>query len=105
MHAQEFAKRNGIHPSINVIHPGVIKTGIDRNLNWLGKLAFYMLELIKGNSLERALANILELASTNTIESGYFYPKLAKPFIKEKINFDAAIAARLWEDSLTIAKI
>ncbi|UKB84867.1 SDR family NAD(P)-dependent oxidoreductase [Chryseobacterium sp. MEBOG06] len=105
MHAQEFAKKNGEHPSINVIHPGVTKTNIDRNLNWLERTAFGLLLLIKGNSLEKAIANILELASANKVESGYFYPKLADTSVREKINLDDASTAKLWEESLKIAKI
>lgn len=105
MHAQEFAKRNGVHPSINVIHPGVIRTGIDRNLNGFSKIAFGLLSLFKSNSTEKAIANILDIVSTSTVGSGYFYPELAAPLAKQKINLDAATAARLWEESLKIAKI
>ncbi len=105
MHAQEFAKRNGAHPIINVIHPGVIKTDIARNLNITAKIAFSLLNLFKGNSMGKAIANILELALGNTVDSGYFYPELANLSVKEKIKLNAVSANKLWQNSLEISQI
>ncbi len=105
MNAEEFARRFGAKPSINVVHPGVIKTEISRNLNWITNLGFSLLVLLKGNSMEKAIANIVSLATAENVGTGYFYPKLDNTSVKEKINLDAAKTARLWDESLKIAKI
>jgi len=47
----------------------------------------------------------MELADTDSKESGYFYPKVATPATKEKINLDAAIASKLWDESMKIGKL
>lgn len=105
MHAQEFARRNGNSIPINVIHPGVVKTGIDRNVKGAIKFLFKILGPLIGISSEKAIVNIMELADTDSKESGYFYPKVATPATKEKINLDAAIASKLWDESMKIGKL
>lgn len=104
MHAQEFSKRNNLIP-INIINPGFVKTGIYRNLK--GPMKFFMrvIELFIGNSSEEAIVNIMELAKTDSKESGYFYPKVAQPAAKEKINLDASVASKLWDESMLIGKL
>jgi NAD(P)-dependent dehydrogenase (short-subunit alcohol dehydrogenase family) len=104
MHAQEFTKRNHSIP-INIINPGFVKTNIYRNLKGPMKLFMSILELFMSNSAEEAIVNILELAQTDSKDSGYFYPTVAKPAIKEKIDFDASVASRLWDESLMMGKL
>lgn len=104
MHAQEFAKRNNSIP-INIINPGFVKTGIYRNLKGAMKLLMNIIELFNRNSSEEAIVNILELANTDSNQSGYFYPAVAKPAVKEKINLDASVASRLWDESILIGKL
>jgi len=104
MHAQEFSKRNNLIP-INIINPGFVKTGIYRNLKGLMKFFMRVVELLIGNSSEAAIVNIIELAETDLKESGYFYPKVAKPSVKEKINLDASIVSKLWYESMNISRL
>jgi NAD(P)-dependent dehydrogenase (short-subunit alcohol dehydrogenase family) len=104
MHAQEFSKRNRSIP-MNIINPGFVKTGIYRNLKGVMKLFMNVLELIIGNSSEKAIVNILQLAKTESNESGYFYPIVAKPEAKEKINLDASVALKLWDESMILGKL
>jgi len=103
-HAQEFSKRNKSIP-INIIHPGFVKTNIYRNLK--GPMKFFMsvIELFIGNSSEEAIVNIMELAKTDSNQSGYYYPRVANPTAKEKINLDASVASKLWDESMTIGKL
>ena len=61
--------------------------------------------LFVGSSSDEAIVNILALAKTDSNESCYFYPKVAKPAIKEKINLDANVATRLWNVSMMIGKL
>ncbi len=104
LHAQEFTKRNNSIP-INVINPGFVKTNIYRNLKGAMKLFMRVLEFFLSNSAEEAIVNILELAKTDSMDSGYYYPKVAKPAVKEKIDFDTDVASKLWDESLIIAKL
>lgn len=105
MHAQEFSKRYGSTIPINVVNAGMVKTGIDRNVKGFMKLVFLVLGPILANSIEKAIINVIALAETGGKDSGYFYPKVAKPAIKEKINLDVAVAVKLWDESLKIGKL
>ena len=104
MHAQEFSKRNN-SIRINIINPGLVKTGIDRNVKGITKLVMTVLVPFIGNSLEEAIVNIMELAKTDSNQSGYYYPRVANPTAKEKINLDASVASKLWDESMTIGKL
>ena len=104
MHVQEFTKRNNSIP-INVIHPGFVKTGIYRNLKGPMKFIMRVVELFIGNSSDEAIVNIMELAKTDSNQSGYFYPTVAKPTTKEKINLNTSVASKLWDESMIIGKL
>lgn len=105
LHAQEFSKRYGNIIPINITNAGVVKTGIDRNIKGAMKLVFKIFGPIIGNSVEKAIVNVIALAATDSKDSGYFYPKIAAPETKEKINLDEALAAKLWDESLKIAEL
>ena len=106
MHAQEFARLNSGSVPINIIHPGVVKnTGSDRNLKGVMKFISNVYVLLFSNSSEKAIANILYLAETNSKESGYFYPKLANTIVKEKIDLDTSTASKLWDVSMKLGKL
>ena len=104
MHAQEFTKRNNSIP-INIINPGFVKTGIYRNQKGFMRFIMRVVELFIGNSSEEAIRNIMELANIDSNQSGYFYPTVAKPTAKEKIQLDASVASKLWEESMKIGKL
>ncbi|PTT02524.1 hypothetical protein DBR11_04545 [Pedobacter sp. HMWF019] len=104
MHAQEFSKRYGSIP-INVVNAGMVKTGIDRNVKGVMKIVFLILGPILANSIEKAVVNVIALAETDAKDSGYFYPEVAKPSIKEEIVLDAAVALKLWDESLKIGNL
>lgn len=105
MHTQEFSKRHGHSVSINVVNAGMVKTGIDRNVKGFMKMIFLVFGPIVANSTKKAIVNIMELTKTNSKDSGYFYPKVAKPLIKEKINLDPSISKQLWDESTKIGKL
>lgn len=104
-HVQEFSKRYAEDISINVLNAGVVKTGIDRNVKGLMRLVFLILGPLVSNSIEKAIVNVMAIAETDAKDSGYFYPKVAKPGIKEKINLDSTVAAKLWEESLKLGQL
>ena len=105
MHAQEFSKRYGGSIPINVVNAGMVKTGIDRNVKGAMKFLMSVLVPLIGNSSESAIVNIMELAKTDSEESGYYYPKVAEPSAKEKINLDSSLSSKLWEESMKIARL
>jgi len=105
MHAQEFSKRSGVSVPINVVNAGMVKTGIDRNVKGFMKFIFIVLGPILANSIDKAIVNVIALAETDAKDSGYFYPKVAIPAIKEKINLDVTVASKLWDESLKIGKL
>ncbi len=97
---QEFAK---LHPGnevvINMAHVGIAKTGIMRNSN----LILRTLVKIVGKSPEEAAGNFVYLASDPDVNfSGYFLRKPGRPEVKEKIQYDDAIAQKLWNRSLEL---
>lgn len=104
MHAMEFSKRHGSIP-VNVVNAGMVKTGIDRNVKGIMKLVFVLLGPILANSIEKAIVNVITLAGSDTKDSGYFYPKVAIPAIKEEIVLDAGVSLKLWEESLRIGNL
>lgn len=104
-HVQEFSKRYGDAVSINVVNAGVVKTGIDRNVKGLMSLVFLILGPLLSNSIEKAIVNVMAILESDAKDSGYFYPKVAKPGIKEKINLDRTVAAKLWEESLKLGQL
>lgn len=105
MHAQEFNKRYGSSISINVVNAGVVKTGIDRNVKGVMKIVFAIFGPLIGNSVEKAILNVLALTETTSQDSGYFFPEVAKPSIKEQISLDTFIASKLWNESIKIGKL
>ncbi len=97
---QEFAARNkDTRVVMNMMNVGVSRTGIMRELNFFLKL---MVKLF-GQSPEKACANAVYLADSNEVNfCGYFLNKPGKPHIKEKEQWDAAEASRLWDLSLQL---
>lgn len=105
LHAQEFSKRYGRSIPINVINAGMVKTGIDRNVKGIMKIIFLVFGPIVANSTEKAIVNTMELARTESKDSGFFYPKVAQPLTKEKINLDPFVSKKLWNQSIKIGKL
>ncbi|MBB5623726.1 NAD(P)-dependent dehydrogenase (short-subunit alcohol dehydrogenase family) [Pedobacter cryoconitis] len=105
MHAQEFIKRYGGSIPINVVNAGMVKTGIDRKVKGIMKLMFLVLGPILANSIESAIVNVIALADTDGRDAGYFFPKVAKPAIKERIDLDTSVASKLWDESIKIGKL
>jgi len=99
------SKRSGVSVPINVVNAGMVKTGIDRNVKGFMKFIFIVLGPILANSIDKAIVNVIALAETDAKDSGYFYPKVAIPAIKEKINLDVTVASKLWDESLKIGKL
>jgi NAD(P)-dependent dehydrogenase (short-subunit alcohol dehydrogenase family) len=105
MHAQEFAKRSGNHPTINILHPGIVNTGIMRNVKGIMKVMLSIFGPLIGNSADKAIINIMHLATTEKRDTGYFYHKVGKSEVKQKISLDSSLASKLWDESLKLARL
>ncbi len=98
---QEFARRNpGNNVVINMAHVGTAKTDIVRHSNIFLRIGLGII----GTSPEKGAANFVYLADNAIDFSGYFLKKPGKPHVKEKINYDAEIAERLWNLSMDLIK-
>ncbi|TND07847.1 MAG: hypothetical protein FD123_2837 [Bacteroidetes bacterium] len=97
---QEFAKR---HPGkkivINILHVGIARTGVSRELNGFMRLMVNVL----GKSPDALTNNIIYLAEDDAATfSGYFLKKPGKPEARDLIQYDAAVAEKLWETSMKL---
>jgi len=97
---QEFAKRHTDNTVLmNMHHVGIARTGIGRETN------FFFRTLIKtaGTTPDKAARNTVYLSDNNEVNySGYFLPKPGKPQVKQHINFDPAVAEKLWNVSMEL---
>ncbi len=99
---EEFARRYADSGMVmNIGHVGLAKTGIARDSNFLLKFAVNVM----GKTPKEAAKKFTYLASDPSVTySGYSFTKAANSSYKEKVNYDAAAASRLWEESLKLIK-
>jgi len=99
---EEFTRRYADSGMVmNIGHVGLAKTGIARDSNFLLKFAVSVM----GKTPKAAAAKFTYLASDPAVNfSGYSFTKAANTSYKEKVNYDAAAASRLWEKSLELIK-
>jgi len=97
---QEFAKRYPENKMVmNMFHVGIVKTEIARNTNIILRIGLAII----GKSPQAASHNMVYLASDEEVNfSGYFLPKPGKHLIKEKIQYDPIVAAKLWDLSMEL---
>ena len=97
---QEFAKRYPENKMVmNMFHVGIVKTEIARNTNIILRIGLAII----GKSPQAASHNMVYLASDEEVNfSGYFLPKPGKHLIKEKIQYDPIVAAKLWDLSMKL---
>jgi NAD(P)-dependent dehydrogenase (short-subunit alcohol dehydrogenase family) len=99
---QEFARRNPSSDVVmNIVHPGVAKTGIMRETNFF----FRLMVTLFGKSPDAAAKNLIYLGTDPSVNfSGYFLTKPGKPKVMAKIEQDPGMAERLWSLSLQLIK-
>ncbi|MFI5203147.1 MAG: SDR family NAD(P)-dependent oxidoreductase [Flavobacteriales bacterium] len=99
---QEFAKRHkNENVVMNIHHVGIAKTGVTREISPFLRGMFNLI----GTSADKAAKNTVYLADNDEVKfSGYFLPKPGKPEKKNLIQFDAALAEKLWDYSLGLIK-
>ncbi|MEO8088546.1 MAG: SDR family NAD(P)-dependent oxidoreductase [Bacteroidota bacterium] len=100
---QEFAKRNPENKIVmNMAHVGIAKTDIIRYSNFFMKMAVKLV----GKSPEASAKNFVYLATDPEVNfSGYFFKKPGDHFVKEKNNYDPAVAEKLWDKSMELISL
>jgi NAD(P)-dependent dehydrogenase (short-subunit alcohol dehydrogenase family) len=102
MFTYELARRlDGSGVTANVLHPGLVKTGIFRKLRWIGPLADLVVRSRERSlSVEEGAQTIVYLASSPEVEgvtSKYFVK--CKAVDSSVLSYDVVAQKRLWEES------
>ena len=82
----------------NALHPGVIDTGIDRNLNRFMQLAFGVLTRVAGKTIEQGAATSCFVATSPSLgsTSGRFFEDCNAIEVPDSHLQNMAMADRLW---------
>ncbi len=91
----------GTRITSNALHPGVINTDIDRNLNPITRLGFGLLAGVTGKSVEQGAANTCYLATSRQLgaTSGEFFEDFNAITVPGSHLHDHALAERLMQVS------
>lgn len=94
----------GTRITSNALHPGVINTEIDRNLNGFMQFMFGVLTAVSGKSVEEGAATSCFVATSPLLgsTSGAYFEDCNAVTIDEGHLEDAAMADRLWEVSVEL---
>jgi NAD(P)-dependent dehydrogenase (short-subunit alcohol dehydrogenase family) len=102
----ELARRLGAKPvTANCLHPGVVSTGFGKN----DKGLFAVLVKVASPffiTAEKGARTSIYLASSPAVEgvTGQYFDK-SKPRRSTKASYDEALAARLWDRSVTLTQL
>jgi NAD(P)-dependent dehydrogenase (short-subunit alcohol dehydrogenase family) len=103
MFTYELARRlDGSGVTANVLHPGLVKTGIFRKVGWVGPLVDRVIQSRKrALDVEEGAETIIYLASSPEVEgvSGKYYLK-CKAVESSVLSYDVTAQERLWQESL-----
>ncbi len=90
----------GAGVAVNCLHPGVVATGIARNMNPLFKLAFAAIKPWLTTPEQGAATSIFLAASPEAAGVGGQYFVKCKPARSSAASYDQALQDRLWDISL-----
>ncbi|WP_036255687.1 SDR family oxidoreductase [Methylocapsa acidiphila] len=89
--------------SVNCLHPGVVATGIARDMNGLFRLAFRAVKPFLTTPTQGAATSIFVAASPEAAGvSGKYFVK-CKPASSSPLTYDQSLQERLWDVSLAQA--
>lgn len=103
--AEALARRlRGTRITANSLHPGVINTDIDRNLNPVLRFGFGILTALVGKSVEQGAATSCFVATNPMLDttSGAYFEDCNAVKIEDSHHGDTAMADRLWDVSGTL---
>jgi NAD(P)-dependent dehydrogenase (short-subunit alcohol dehydrogenase family) len=96
----ELARRlAGSRVTANVVHPGVVATGMGSNNGWLYAIGYFFVHRVVGRAEEGA-DPVVYLAASPEVEgvSGQYF-HLRQPARSSPASYDEAAARRLWQVS------
>lgn len=100
LYSQGLARRLlGTRITSNSLHPGVINTEIDRNLNPVLQYLFGALTLVSGKSVEEGAATSCYVATSPLLgaTSGEYFEDCNAVTIPDSHHGDSAMSDRLWD--------
>lgn len=91
----------GTRITANSLHPGVINTEIDRNLNRFLQLGFAALTFLNGKTIEEGAANSCFVATSPLLgtTSGEYFEDCNAVSVQGSLHKDIALSDTLWERS------
>lgn len=94
----------GTRITSNALHPGVINTDIDRNLNALTRFGFGILTAISGKSIEQGAATSCHVATSRLLgsTSGKYFEDCNAVTVAGSYQDDVRMSDRLWSVSETM---
>ncbi|GEM_PF-30719 len=98
------ARLRGTRITSNALHPGVINTGIDRNLNGLTQRLFGIYAAARGKSIPEGAATSCFVATSPLLgsTSGAWFEDCNAVTVADGHLYDTAMADRLWSVSETL---
>lgn len=103
--AEGLARRlRGTRITANSLHPGVINTEIDRNLNRFMQTGFAVLTAISGKSIEEGAATSCYVATSKLLgeTSGEYFEDCNAVRVEDSFHRDTELSDRLWNLSETV---
>jgi NAD(P)-dependent dehydrogenase (short-subunit alcohol dehydrogenase family) len=107
MFTRELSKRlQGTNVTVNCLHPGLIDTGIWRNVNFFLKPGLFVLNKLMFVSVEQGAKTSVYLATSKDVEgvSGKYYKDCREGTLRSHVSDDER-CLQLWERSLEFIKL
>ena len=99
----ELARRlEGENITVNALHPGLVRTNIARNNGLMGRVVNFFIR-VRGITTDRGAETPVYLAASPDVEGvtgKYFVDR--RPVLSSSISYDAELAARLWDISVSL---
>lgn len=107
MFTRELSKKlEGTNVTVNSLHPGLIETGIWRNVPFYLKPGLFVINKMLFVSIEEGAKTTIYLATSKDVEgvSGKYYKNCQEASIKNHVS-DMDRCSKLWELSLEMIKL
>lgn len=107
MFTRELSRRlEGTNVTVNCCHPGLVDTGIWRNVNFLLKPGLFVINKLLFISVEEGAKTSVYLASSDEVKgiSGKYFNKCKEDNLRSHVSNDER-CLKLWEESLKIVNL
>ncbi|MDX1516046.1 MAG: SDR family NAD(P)-dependent oxidoreductase [Woeseiaceae bacterium] len=98
------ARLKGTRITANSLHPGLINTEIDRNVNRFLQFAFGALAAVSGKSIEEGAATTCYVATSPQLDatSGEYFEDCNAVRVEDSLHHDAVLSDTLWQLSASL---